>query len=228
MIVGNGLLASAFEDSFKEDSKVIVFASGVSNSQEKSEAAFLREKNLLTSVLEQDKFIIYFSSCSIEDDSLSKAPYVLHKKSMEMLVKSASNYAILRLPQVVGKTNNPHTLTNYLYQKIFSNEPFQVWQYAERNLIDVKDIALISTYLYKTAALNKVTLNIACPYFTPILELVSIFELVLRKKANFTLLEAGGSYRLDTTLGNEAAKKMGINFNDDYIEKLIRKYYAKT
>ncbi len=98
MIIGNGLLAQAFSPVFANDAHVIAFASGVSNSRETRAEAFARERELLTSTLEREKFILYFSTCSVHDPELAESPYVRHKIDMEHLVCNAAQKAIFRLP----------------------------------------------------------------------------------------------------------------------------------
>lgn len=159
MIVGNGMIASAFKSYFGDDPDVIVFASGVSNSRENRGEEFLREKKMLMECMSYEKFTFYFSTCSVNDPELLDAPYVVHKKEMETLVRSAKDYAIFRLPQVVGKTPNPNTLTNYLYRQIMSGSNFKVWRHATRNLIDVDDVASIVSYLVRASLASGVTTN---------------------------------------------------------------------
>lgn len=225
MIIGNGLLAKSFEPYFGADQSVIVFASGVSNSRETNNAAFLREAEMLQVALSWRKKLLYFSTCSIEDTELQSALYVLHKKNMEAMVRAVSGSCIFRLPQVVGKTSNPHTLTNYLHHQIISGTNFQIWQHAKRNLIDVDDVAQIVNYFVRAAQTPELPINIASPFSISIPKLVKTFEVVLGTKANFTLIEAGGSYEIQSELTQQAASELGISFDDDYIERLIRKYY---
>lgn len=205
---------------------MIVFASGVSNSRENRGEEFLREKQLLMECLRYGKFTLYFSTCSVGDPELLDTPYVVHKKEMESLVRSAKDYAIFRLPQVVGKTPNPNTLTNYLYQQVMSGSHFKVWRHAKRNLIDVDDVASIVTQLIPTSLANRTITNIACPFSVSIHQLVSIFESVLGKKANYVYVDVGAEYSIDSSLAVKAAKRIGINFEERYVEKLIRKYYG--
>lgn len=226
MVIGNGLLASAFNPSFSENDDVIVFASGVSNSKETRKKEFLREKIKLIESLNLNKYILYFGTCSLYDSTLSKTPYILHKHEMEALVRSAKNYTIIRLPQLVGKTSNPNTLTNYLYKQISSENHFQVWQHAKRNLIDIDDIAIITQYLHQNHTINNSIINIACPFSISVVDLVKVFESVLEKKAYFTMVTLGNSYIIDTTLSDQAAKQLDLKFNALYVKNLIRKYYG--
>ncbi len=228
MIIGTGLIASAFAShSFTKDPNIIIFASGVSNSHETSAAEFSRERDLLLKALEHDKLIFYFSTCSIADPELRMSPYVVHKIAMESLVSSSGKYAIFRLPQVVGKTSNPNTLTNYLYRHIKSGTPFQLWSRASRNIIDVDDVASIISHLQRSRKAHNVTVNIACPFSTPVSALVATFELILKTRGNYTVMAAGGSYPIDVAVAAQAARELGIVFDDMYIEKLLRKYYSE-
>lgn len=227
MIIGNGLIASAFIPYFVEDPDVIVFASGVSNSKELRKEEFLREREMLIEALRRGKLILYFSTCSINDPELAESAYVLHKIDMENLVRTSKHFAIFRISQVVGKTPNPNTLTNYLYRQIVAGSKFHVWLHAKRNLIDADDMVSIVTHLVKSKQSHRVTTNIASPFSISIPYLVSIFEVVLEKKANYDVVDAGASYSIDSRLAMSVANKAGVFFDENYIEKLVRKYYAK-
>jgi len=227
MIIGNGLLAKSLEPFFANESSWIVFASGVSNSREANEDHFLWESNLLREALLAKKKLIYFSTCSVYDCELQNTPYVLHKKSMEQLVSSFDGNYIFRLPIVVGKTRNPNTLTNYLYHQIKTGCSFQIWKHAQRNLIDVDDVALIVNYLVHSAFINEAPINIASPYFTPMPLLVKIFEFIMGIEGNYRVIDCGGSYPINHELAKTTAGAIGIPFENDYVERVIKKYYGK-
>jgi len=227
MVVGKGLIGTAFKKYFENDDDVLVFATGVSNSKERRSDEYKREKELLLDHLSYEKYTIYFSSCSVGDPELKDTHYVEHKREMEeIMISLAKDYSIFRLPQVVGKTPNPFTLTNYLYSQITTGLTFQVWKNATRNLIDVEDVASIVSELIKNQNPRGLTLNIATPFYTSIPQLVKIFEIVTGKEASYTEVDAGGTYQIDSTLALEAASKIGINFDESYNQKLIRKYYG--
>lgn len=226
MIVGNGLLARAFSNAFREDDSIIVFASGVSNSRESRIEAFARERELLNTALEKRKFLIYFSTCSIHDPDLAGSPYTRHKLEMENLALGMGEVAIFRLPQVVGHTTNPHTLTNYLHHQISTRAQFHVWRHARRNLIDVSDVASIVTHLIRSRQVDRRVTNIACPYTTGIPDLVRIFEEVLGILAMCDTIDAGASYEIDTSLTLAIAEQLNLTFDQHYIKKIVKKYYA--
>jgi nucleoside-diphosphate-sugar epimerase len=228
MIIGNGLLAQAFAPTFTDDPDVIVFASGVSNSRETRPEAFARERALLSATLTRNGFILYFSTCSTHDPELVGSPYVRHKIEMERLAQSAARCAIFRLPQVVGHTPNPHTLTNHLHRQISAGTPVQVWLHARRNLIDVSDVAAIVTRLVRNHQADRVVTNIACPFSIAIPDLVRIFEQVLDIRAVCDNVDAGASYDIEAGLAIETARQAGIRFDQHYVSNLIWKYYAKS
>ena len=175
MIIGNGLLGSAFIEF--DLPEVIFFASGVSNSSEISEKEFNREENLIHKILEDNpqKQFVYFSTCSIYDSSKNGSPYVLHKLKMEqIIINKASNYLILRVSNAVGKGGNPNLLMNYIYSSILNKKKITIHKNAKRNLIDVEDVVKISHNIISNNIKNKI-INIAFK------ENVEAFKLKLRQ-----------------------------------------------
>ena len=126
-IIGTGLIATAFliEELGKD---VILFASGVSNSKETCLIEYEREKDLLKSSLSSSNRLIYFSTCSVTDPNLKNSLYVSHKLSLEKLVLAGKNNIVIRLPQVVGISKNPYTLTNFLAYKIYKEEAYDLFK----------------------------------------------------------------------------------------------------
>lgn len=89
MIVGNGLIANSFKKSKISFEEYIIFASGVSNSQEQENQEFEREKKNILSYKKSTKKFIYFSSIpTILDPSQKDLKYVKHKLEMEKLIKN--------------------------------------------------------------------------------------------------------------------------------------------
>lgn len=228
MIIGRGLIANAFIHEFLEDKEVTIFASGVSNSNEVSNDSFLRESTLLKRIIAGDPgLLVYFSTCSIGDLERQNTYYVRHKIEMENLVAQSGQYLILRLPQVVGKTENPYTLTNYLHSQIESGSHFTIWNKAWRNLIDIDDIAKIVTYMIRKSSFWNHTFNIASPFPICVIDLVRVFEQTLGVKADYEVTDRGDHYDIDVVDAIHAAKIVGVEFGSDYVEKVINKYYGK-
>lgn len=226
MVIGNGLIAKAFKQSFQKDQNILFFASGVSNSNENRSSEFEREKNLLIKSLEiyRDQTFIYFSSCDVYSTDHSK--YFSHKLNMENLVKTkAKKYYIFRLPQVVGKTKNTNTLIGFLYSKIQNDSEFVLWKNARRNLIDVDDVvSIVKCIVFKKLEMNS-TMNIAAPIDYSVEEIVFAFENLLNKRTSFTLEDKGSAIRVDTTNLNHIFAELKMTFSKNYLDNLLKKYY---
>jgi hypothetical protein len=118
MIIGHGDISSVLPES----DDLLFFASGVSNSKEMDESEYDRELDLLYSQ-SRDKHIVYFSSLCVFD---KVTRYVRHKRYMELIVKHLfKNYTIIRIGNISwGK--NPHTIINFLKNKIKNGEEYTV------------------------------------------------------------------------------------------------------
>jgi len=228
MIVGNGMLANAFSERYKNDPDVLIFASGVSNSQETLASAFQREKDMLSTTINSFKgsHLVYFGSCGVTNKPETLSPYLSHKLQMEKIVRRRPNGFVFRLPQVVGRTPNQNTLTNFIYKKIMSGEHFTVWANAERNLMDIDDIAAITSALLSTPSLTPDSIAIASTRSLPSLEIVRIFEHVLGVRGNYTIVDSGDPLKIEADRANQTAKTLGIDLEKNYVERVIRKYYA--
>ena len=227
-IIGSGLLARAFSSKNINFENACIYAAGVSNSFCKDSSEFLRERNRLKLSLEQaDNFqlFIYFGTCSVYDKEAKNTPYVLHKLEMEKLVSEHPNYLILRLPQVAGRTENPHTLLNYLHARIARSEAFCLWSDAKRNIIDVDDVALMTNYLITDTSIRNKVVNIANSVNYSMLEIVSSMEKVVGKRAIYQIESRGSEYyiNIDDTL--PLIESAALKFDDTYLLKVMKKYY---
>lgn len=225
-VIGSGLLAGSFDAKRVRELNARIFASGVSNSSETRHEAFLREERLLKRHLAAatGRFV-YFSTCSISDLDRTASGYVMHKLRMESLVREHAPHFILRLPQVVGHTHNPHTLTNFLASNIASGVPFPVWTNALRCLVDVEHVAAITMELLKEETLSQ-TLEIAPPETISMRDLVPAMEQALGRKAVCTFIERGGGTVPDSSVMQAYAARIGIDISPGYSRRVIRKYYA--
>jgi len=227
LIVGNGLIANAFEK-LREREDVFLFASGVSNSLETDQDAFLREQNLLTESLKKhsNKLFIYFGTCSVYDPSAVTSPYVQHKLKMErIVVESGASYAIFRIPQIVGERGNSATLLNYLRRKIKTGEMFDLWCDAIRYLVDIDDVVRFVIYVIDSAKRSDVLVNLVTTPST-VLDILVCLEQIVGKKAIYSPIDKGSSYSIPLLEPNLTTSKAGIIIDDKYLEKVLRKYYA--
>lgn len=225
MIIGNGLIASLFKDTNRED--VIFFASGVSNSLETRPEEFLREENLIKKTIQENpwKIFIYFSTCSIYDSSKTGSDYVLHKLKMEQLIKeSVEQYLILRVSNAVGKGGNPNLLMNYLIRSINNGETINVHTKATRNLIDAEDVQNITHQLLNENQLNKI-INVAYLQNYSIIEILEIIERFYDKKLDLNLVKSGSGYDINIPDVEDYFKSHKLTNKEAYLCRILEKYY---
>lgn len=229
MVIGNGMIAKKFSP-YADNNRWLVFASGVSHSMAISDEEFEREKNLLKLSIQSNphKTLAYFSTCSIYDPSLQHSPYVMHKLQMEELIKNnAAAYLIFRVSNPVGLTNNHYTVLNYFVEHISTQTFFTVWQYASRNLIDLDDMYLLCNLIMQQGLwLNKI-INIANPVNYPVTAIIESIETYLDKKGNFELAEKGNSPLIDTSDIQPLFIQLHIEFGNNYLPKLLQKYFPQ-
>lgn len=227
MVVGNGMIANRFI-SYKADEEKIIFASGVSNSKEIDKKKFSREFNLLKEVMEAypEKTLIYFSTCSINDTDLNSSPYVLHKINIEnFITHKASNYLIFRISNIAGTSNNPFTILNYFIFNILQNHVFTVWKNAYRNIIGIDDMYNVVDLILWENNFSNTTINIANPENYSIPFIIKRIEAHLNKKAFYSEIDRGSNYYIDISLIEPIINKLRIDFNDDYLDSLLKQYY---
>lgn len=227
MVIGNGLVARSF-GVYAKDDRFLIFASGVSNSKSSTEADFQREAQLLLQSMEANpgKMLVYFSTTSADDPDLLYTAYVQHKLNMEELVRSnAHRYAIFRLSNVAGRSENPNTILNYFFQHIAQGIPFQLWQRSERNIIDVEDVFRITDHMLQHQMATNRTLNIANTESYPVTYIVDTIEEFCGKQGLYSLADRGGPVNIDTHEIASTCEVLGIRFGEGYLEKILQKYY---
>lgn len=226
MLIGKGLLANAFKH-YSENSNVILFASGVSNSREVDVTKFEREFELLKSYSSHKSKLIYFSTCSVTDESLTESAYIQHKLKIEKYIsKNFSSFIVFRLPIVVGNTSNPHTLTNFLFTTIKTEQNFLLFANAHRYLIDVDDLSVLVSGIIDSSEYDNKILNICFNNKVSILEIVSIFEKTIGKKALYEISEKGSVYIPNNVEFLNYLQKIDFKIKASYNEDIIAKYYS--
>jgi nucleoside-diphosphate-sugar epimerase len=226
MVVGNGMIAKAFSDMASDDS-LIIFASGVSNSGEKNPSVFQRELDLLNSFVTKNSILIYFSTCSVYDPSLSESAYIIHKLKIEDFIsKNFRRFWIFRLPNVVGPSENPYTMCNFFYKSLSDNRSFDLQQNACRYFIDVDDVKHTLSGLFRSRDLKNGTYDLLFPHPLYVKDLVYHFEKKLGKKGSYRLTEGKGK-KYEVEISSEL--KPYASFIDEeprkYFEHIFDKYY---
>ena len=227
MVIGSGLIGSAFEKSQHEFKDSCVYASGVSNSNSSDCYEFKREQDQLVYFLSKYRNLrrFYFiSTCSLYDSERNTSPYVKHKLNMENLVISNTNGVVIRLPQVVGRSTNPHTLTNFIYLSIKNQKSFELWKKAKRNLIDVDDVVKMVAAL-DVFDVKKPIINVANVTNYRILDIVTEFEKIIGLKGIFKTVDCGSEDEIDISDLSMLPFDVQSIFYEHYLSNLLRKYY---
>lgn len=228
MVIGNGMMAKAFFE-FANDDSVIVFASGVSNSKETDSAAYQKELLMLFNLKGTYSTVIYFSSCSIFDSSLSSSLYVEHKKKVEKFIgENFEKYWIFRLPNVIGSSNNSHTMVNYFYNSLLNNDVFELHKNTFRYFIDVDDVKSVIKKIIKQKTLNSGCYNLLFPFPYNVIDLVYLLETFINKKGNYIIKENEGTlYNVKVSEQLLPYIKFDVNTPQNYIKEIIVKYYTR-
>jgi len=221
-IIGSGFIASGFKKhlNFIKKNNIIIYAAGISNSLE------VRRKKLNIEISRLKKFIqdnkkklVYISTYSVNDNSRKNKLYVKNKIKIEKIIKSNNNdYIIIRLPEIIGKSKNPNTLTNFFYNNLIKNKPFKVFKNSRRNLLDIDDAIKNCLKIIKiNKKKNKIINLLNRRFYTP-LQIVSSFEKILKKK---------GIYEFNDTKLRKWKLKSNFFFSskNNYLIKTLKKYY---
>lgn len=228
MVVGSGLIASTFAARAHACDGVCFHAAGVSNSLCCDLREFARDRERLRAsidVVAADVLFVYFSTCSIEDPTVRDNAYARHKRELENLVREHDGHLILRLPQLAGRTPNPHTLLNYLHARIVRSERFELWSGASRNILDVEDVAQIALDLIRCENVRNETINIANLRSSTMEEIVIELEHLTRRSAIYDSVDKGTRYEIDVTRIADSIRRCGVVFDNGYLSRTLAKYY---
>ena len=227
MVVGSGMMAQAFS-SYANNMRTVIFASGVSNSLETDPREFSREQNLLTEVRNANPqaLLVYFSTCSVEDADRRNTPYVRHKLAMEsFLANSPGKWLVFRLPLVIGRGHRGATFARFLYQKISEGKSFEIWVNATRYPIDVADVLIVAQEFIENRKIFNERINVALRSY-PAMEFVRIMEEIVGKKACYVQVDRGVHQEILCPEVIQLAEKFHLDYSDDYLERVLRKYFA--
>lgn len=227
MIVGSGLIARIFKNEFEDDADVIVFASGVSNSGETAREAYQRELDLLKSFENTKAKLIYFSTVSVFDPTLQNTLYIKHKLEIEKYISSRlKNYIIFRLPIVVGRSKNPNTLINFLFDRIQKQEKFFLHQNARRYILNAEDVGKLVSPLIHDPNINRQTLNIHFDKAISVFELVRMLEEIAGQEAIFETKNEGSYYTTDNNFFLSYLKENDLIPSENYVFEALKMHYA--
>lgn len=227
-IIGDGLIGSALKKcsaSFKIPWMII--AAGVSDSKCDALDQYRREENLITDCIEtasmNSQRILYISTYSVNDKTLSTSPYVRNKLHCEKrIMESSRSNVVLRLTNVVGRNGNPANILNFLVYCIRDNAPFAIWKGAHRNFLDIDDVVRFTLSLKKS---DTGIIELVHPENYEVSEVVRIIEKALNKEGHGSEVTSP----TNTIQSNQRSIQFFKSSNlgeTDYLKNLIFKYYA--
>lgn len=229
MVIGRGMIAKRFE-SYENDDRFVIFASGVSNSKNRVATAYHRELDLLKHTIEDhpESILVYFSTCSVYDPEEKNSPYVLHKKDVENIIQSScKRFNIFRVSNVVGKSGNPNTVLNFFVYHILNKINFDLWSNACRNLIDLDDMYKIVNYILQGQRYPNQIVNIANPSSYKVTEIVMSIEQLWQTEANYVSIPKGSLFPIDISIILPIIQTLNIHFGNNYLTNLLEKYYSQ-
>lgn len=225
MVVGNGLIARSFHD-FAENEDVIIFASGVSNSLSRDASVYQREKDLIDQYTSSKMLFVYFSTISVLAPCMQESPYVVFKQGMEQhIAEQFHRHIIFRLPNLVGNSDNPNTLTNFLVHQIVSGNKLEIHKNATRYLLDVEHMAMICSYFIYNGQPNK-TYDIVLNNKTTISAIVKELENILNRKIQSYEIPKGCDVSIPP-IDPSILQQIGLDHLDfnNYNHDLLARYY---
>jgi hypothetical protein len=83
----------------------------------------------------------------------------------------------------------------------------------------------IADDILKEEILLNTTINIANRENYSVPFIINRIEEHLRKKAIYNEIEKGDNYEIDISIIEPVIKKLNIQFDDDYLDSLLKKYY---
>lgn len=223
MVIGNGMMAKQFAK-YQNNSNVIIFASGVSNSKETKLIEFEREFNLLQKTVSDnsEKYFVYFGTISMYDPMAKESPYVLHKLALEKYItENCKLYNIFRVSQVIGRANNA-TLVNFIVNNIINDKEFDVWEHTTRNLIALNDVYKIIDYMLMNNINCNQIINVANSHNISVVDFIHIVENVIGKKSKMRIVSKGVPFdTIDINLIKPYLSELGICFDNYYYQQSL-------
>ena len=230
-IIGSGFIAKNFLkiDKFIKKSNYLIYCAGISNSKIFSKFELKRELKTFNKFTERNykRKLIYISTADIKNNLKKKDLYIKNKILIEKIIKKKfKEYIIIRLPQIIGYSNNKNTLINYFYNNIKKNKKIIINVGVKRNILDIEDVTkVLKLILSDNNSYNRVV-TLSNKYSVNPIEIVNIFEKKLNKKAKITFVKTNKQkWLIKNTNSLKLFNKAKVRFDKDYLLKKINKYY---
>lgn len=224
MVIGDGLIGKNM-NTFVNNDKVLIFASGVSNSKENKKEEFKREFNLLSNFLDTKQKLIYFSTCTVLYDCVKKTDYVKHKLNIEKYIQSNfENFIIFRLPNVVGVSNNNNTSFNFFKKNLLEKNEIVIEERTTRYFIDIDDVVNTISPIILNEKENKKIFNVCFDTKISINDFITLMSNFLKIEPKINKLNKGCSYDVDNKSFLSLVSDKYKYIDKDYNYKIIKKY----
>lgn len=229
IVEGSGFIAK----SLKRESSLgnyVFYARGVSNAKELHADEFKRDETMLVEALSKynDRNFVYFSTCSIYDQSLEKiSEYISHKTKMEELVLMRSNSQIIRLPNLIGPGQNSHNLLGYYIDRLQSGTPVEIWTKTYRNFLYIGDLyRLLRMTLTNNAQEDPPIISLARRDNTPVVDVYKKLKDLLGLSTKECYREFESNYHIPADFFWSKLSQSDPIFDKNYVneslEKLVR------
>lgn len=230
-IIGKGFIAKNLIKINRSiiKSGYIIYAAGISNSQIRSKNQLNREINVFRKFLKtySCQKIIYISTADVTNNLKNKSKYVKNKITIEKIViKNFKDYLIIRIPQIIGKSNNKKTLVNFFYNMIKSNKKIKLFEGVFRNILDIDDVVKMIEVIVLNKKVKKKIITLSNKYSLKPIQIIQFLETKLGKKANYQLFKTKKQkWQLCFNQNLKYFKDAKIKFNRNYLARAINKYY---
>ena len=124
----------------------------------------------------------------------------------------------------MGSIANLDTLFYYLVDKVKSQEKFDLWSGAKRNIIDIDDVANIVNNIIDDDIFVNETINVANLNDVTVDEIVNEISKYLSVDAKYSIIEYNDNYHIDTTKVQPIIKRLGLSFNANYLKRITERY----
>jgi len=229
-LIGNGFIGKNLKKiTFKLSKNYLIYCAGVSNSKSTDKKLYKKEIAKLNKIISQTNnriIFAYISTTSVNDKNHNKNMYVKNKMKIESIIKKKiKNYIIIRLPQIIGKANNPNIISNYIFERIKKGQSFNAWANVERNFLDIDDIKKIIKYILNKKFNKSFSINIYNSKSINIIRFINIFSNILEKGAIYKKIHISRKIK-----GKNKIYKKDKNFifatKKNYMRNILKKYYT--
>jgi nucleoside-diphosphate-sugar epimerase len=234
-VIGSGLIARAIAPLGDKYADSVAFATGVADSTTTSDAAFVREIELLyptikTCISERLR-LIYFSGAGALygewDEPVSElsgvyphSAYGRHQLACESVIRASGvRYLIARLPNLVGHSQNSKQLVAALTEQIRAGR-VTLQSAAQRDLLGAEDLAVALDRLLEVAP-DKFTVIVASGRSVPVTAIAEEIATVLGIRPEVNLLAGGDQQRFNIDRLSQLLKS-DQRKPPDYYRSLLR------